>query len=43
MVLPEIKSTDEDNTWTYEFVTVDMDDRMATSQCVVVQRRLKEL
>ena len=30
MVLPPIKSTDEDTTWNYEFVTVEMNNRIAT-------------
>ena len=30
MKLPAIQSSDEDTTWTYEFVTVNIDDRVAT-------------
>ena len=30
MILPEITSTDEENTWNYEFVTVNLNDRIAT-------------
>lgn len=30
MILPEVKSHDEDGTWNYEYVTVELDKRMAT-------------
>ena len=30
MILPEIKSDDDDNVWSYEYVTVKQDNRMAT-------------
>lgn len=30
MILPAIQSSDEDTTWTYEFVSVEIDDRIAT-------------